>query len=98
MPECESVERMNPERQTPDAALARPEQLVQYIVPLLVKATKVVRSVGSVGFWVYQSWSVFTPLFVGSGNLLRKKFVSPLLLHRSSIDLKQANAAVIGSA
>ena len=37
---------------------ARPEQLVQYIVPLLVKATKVVGSVGSVGsvgFWVYQT-------------------------------------------
>ena len=57
---------MNPKRQTRDAALARPEQLVQYIVPLLVKATKVVRSVGSVGsvgFWVYQSWSVFYSSF-----------------------------------
>ena len=83
-------------------------------MPLLVKATKVVRSVGSVG-WVYQSFTgykprdvldnsemvcwhseFFTPLFVlGSGNLLRKKFVSPLLLHRSSIDLKQENATVI---
>ena len=73
-------------------------------MPLLVKATKVVRSVGFVGFWVYLDNSEMvcwhsefsTPLFVlGSGNLLRKKFVSPLLLHRSSIDLKQENATVI---